>query len=386
MQATADGNYITVSIPLPKVKQPNLNRVDDIIINCPVPFQSDEFTCKVCKDFQTVFRRFKLESMLYSATLKDKLSDINLFVYEGHDEHSLDSRSKRAIILPLIGLISAGLSVGNTILQYKRDKAIQSSLKTLNDNQFNLNFFILSAKVLQIEYCFKDHFEIENDNVNTYLASAVASWARVKIFDVINKLTEVSPYTVLYVDTEGVYVRLNRSQNINFGDEQNMMITSQSLRNVEGFTPPIAEEWALVCGSYLGYLKSDLKSWIKKWVSSGAKSYSYQTEKNAVCSKLKGFTLNYQASQIISFDTMWEIVSQSLLCNEACSSSVIETQNEQLGISVTQQYQIVRKPQNLDITTITHVKPRKPVRPNIPEPVLTPAALRHATLKAKISV
>ena len=45
-----------------------------------------------------------------------------------------------------------------------------------------------------------------------------------------------------------------------------------------------------------------------KWVGTGPKSYSYETNTGDITCKVKGFTLNYECSQIINGGAMNDIV------------------------------------------------------------------------------
>ena len=49
---------------------------------------------------------------------------------------------------------------------------------------------------------------------------------------------------------------------------------------------------------------------IKEWISTGPKSYGYQTNKGKGVVKVKGFTLNYQNSKHLYFGSMKQILDK----------------------------------------------------------------------------
>ena len=51
---------------------------------------------------------------------------------------------------------------------------------------------------------------------------------------------------------------------------------------------------------------------IKEWLSTGPKSYGYLTNKGKEVVKIKGFTLNYQNSKHLNFDSMKQIIDKEI--------------------------------------------------------------------------
>lgn len=67
----------------------------------------------------------------------------------------------------------------------------------------------------------------------------------------------------------------------------------------------------LATGNTLGCLTSELEEGehIIEFCSTGAKSYSYMTNKGHCVCKVKGFTLNRQASKVINFRSMLNLLT-----------------------------------------------------------------------------
>ena len=52
----------------------------------------------------------------------------------------------------------------------------------------------------------------------------------------------------------------------------------------------------------------EIDEYITDFVCLGAKNYAYKTNKGQGVCKIKGFTLNYQTSLLLNFDTMSELL------------------------------------------------------------------------------
>jgi hypothetical protein len=117
---------------------------------------------------------------------------------------------------------------------------------------------------------------IENDSVNIYIAIFTTSQARLKLHEVLHTLQE----RVLYCDTDSVFFTY---------DDQN---------------PPPFET-----GDYLGLLKDELSGHhITEFITLGPKNYAYRTDDGKTVCKIKGFTLNYENSNHLNFESMIEML------------------------------------------------------------------------------
>eukprot|EP00732_Lithocolla_globosa_P002361 Lithocolla_globosa_v1_NODE_1532_length_2509_cov_2.825998.p1 type:complete len:627 gc:universal NODE_1532_length_2509_cov_2.825998:42-1922(+) len=113
---------------------------------------------------------------------------------------------------------------------------------------------------------------------NLYHACFTTSQARLKLYELLETLGD----RVLYHDTDCV-------------------IYSQK-----------KDEFAFDNGKYLGELTNELEDdedFISEFVSTGPKSYSFITFKGKSCTKLKGFTLNHEASNEVNRESMKEMVN-----------------------------------------------------------------------------
>ena len=70
------------------------------------------------------------------------------------------------------------------------------------------------------------------------------------------------------------------------------------------------DEKVVETGDLLGQLTDELKqdTYIKTFLSTGPKSYSYKLNTDTVVRKIKGISLNYTNAAIIDFDCMRQIV------------------------------------------------------------------------------
>jgi len=106
------------------------------------------------------------------------------------------------------------------------------------------DFHVISDDIIQLEWTTHHHtFIPENDNTNIYLATFTTCWARLKLYEVLDKLND----RVCYYDTDSV-IYISRPG---------------------CYDPPL--------GDYLGQLTNELdgSGYIEKNLSAGPKNYSY---------------------------------------------------------------------------------------------------------------
>jgi len=139
------------------------------------------------------------------------------------------------------------------------------------------NFHILTDHILQLEYTHKTAFVPEDYKTNIFLATFTTTWARLKLYSVLEKVDQ----QVLYYDTDSV-IYVSRPG---------------------AYNPPL--------GDYLGDLTNELDSdeHIVEFVSAGPKNYSYRTSKGQEVCKVRGFSLNFANSQLINFEAIRAIVT-----------------------------------------------------------------------------
>ncbi|XP_075438335.1 uncharacterized protein LOC142477223 [Ascaphus truei] len=113
-------------------------------------------------------------------------------------------------------------------------------------------------------------------NVNIFIACFTTAYARLELYNVLDKLQE----RCLYHDTDSV-IFVSKT-----GD----------------WNPPL--------GDYLGELTSELPNGthITEFVSAGPKTYGYKLSTGKTCLKVKGITLNAANAELINFDTLKDIV------------------------------------------------------------------------------
>lgn len=155
---------------------------------------------------------------------------------------------------------------------------------TITDRSINLvDFHIMNDDIMQLEFSNSEDFKVLCPTTNVIIAAFCTCWARLKLWNVMNKLGN----RVLYHDTDSI-------------------IYSYSPEDI--YKPPI--------GEYLGDLTSELECkevgcsgcdvghWITEFVSCGPKNYSYRINSGQVVCKVRGFSLNHRNSQVVNFESM----------------------------------------------------------------------------------
>ena len=165
-------------------------------------------------------------------------------------------------------------------------KDIKTLMNTLTDpSKIIVDFHIMNEDVIQVEFKNSEDFELPSFNTNVTIAAFCTSWARLKLWAVMQRLGD----RVLYHDTDSIIFSVKEGE----------------------YSPPL--------GSYLGQLTDELTCkelgcreqyctghWIEEFVSCGLKNYSYRVNTGQVVCKVRGFSLNYKSSLILNFNSMKE--------------------------------------------------------------------------------
>ena len=169
-------------------------------------------------------------------------------------------------------------------------KDIATLMQTLTDpKKVLLDFHIMNEDVIQVEYKNSLDFEGQSFKTNVVIAAFCTSWARLKLWSVMERLGD----RVLYHDTDSIIFSVKDGE----------------------YSPPL--------GPFLGQLTDELTCkelgcsrenctghWIEEFVSCGPKNYSFKVNTGEVVCKVRGFSLNYRSSLVLNFDSMKE----ALLC------------------------------------------------------------------------
>jgi len=173
----------------------------------------------------------------------------------------------------------------------KKSKFVTSSKELydmLSDVSKSVNdFHVLTPSTMLIEYSQAREFQNIDPKTNVVISAFCSSYARLQLWQVMYSLGR----RVLYHDTDSVI-----------------------------FTTLSPSDWQPPVGDCLGDLTDELQCsnvgcsvgaqcpghWITEFVSCGPKNYAYRLNTGQVICKVRGFTLNYDASQIVNFKSMRE--------------------------------------------------------------------------------
>ena len=168
------------------------------------------------------------------------------------------------------------------------------------------NFHLMNKDTIELEFAYDSEFEPLSINTNPIFAAFCTAWARIKLWSEMNKLGD----RVLYHDTDSIIFKVNENRN--------------------EYVPPL--------GNYLGDFTSELTCkeigckltscqghWIIEFVSCGPKNYAFKLNSGQVLCKVRGFTLNYHASQVLNFESMKESLF-SWIKKEPSEKVVVKTE------------------------------------------------------------
>ena len=146
-----------------------------------------------------------------------------------------------------------------------------------NDEYIIHDLIFVSESRIQVSYSINSNLFDQTKNVSAILGIFTTAYGRIKLYDELVKLGDRALYfdtdSIIYVDRPGCY------------------------------NPKI--------GEFLGDLTNELPEddYIDVFVSAGAKNYAYKLKNSqkTVC-KVKGFTLNNIASEVINFESMKNLI------------------------------------------------------------------------------
>ena len=159
--------------------------------------------------------------------------------------------------------------------------------KLMNDYTKKIcDMHVLNEQQVILEYTITEQFQEMDRKTNVMISAMCAAYARLRLWEVLNQLGE----RVLYHDTDSV---------------------------IYSYTPTLPHP---PIGSYLGDLADELTCkevgcngceeghWIVEFVGCGAKNYAYQINNGQIVCKVRGFCLNYSASQVVNMDSMRQVL------------------------------------------------------------------------------
>ena len=142
---------------------------------------------------------------------------------------------------------------------------------------------LVNDEMVEVHYTSKDEFAEQDNKTNIVIAAFTTAYARLKLYDLLDLLQE----RVLYYDTDSViYVHEPGKPD-----------------------PPL--------GDYLGDLTDELDAgdYITTFISGGPKNYAYTTNNGKTETKIRGITLNYDATKKINLDVMRHLVDSHVNCH-----------------------------------------------------------------------
>ena len=195
---------------------------------------------------------------------------------------------------------------GQDSSKMKKTEYISSPEKFFNllsDDTYEIDdAFLIGDETIQIKYNLKNYFCEESNSSNVIIAAYTTSYARIELYNLLDKLKN----RCLYFDTDSVI-----------------------------FTA-FPHEFIPETGIFLGELTNEVISpecpdnYITKFLSLGPKNYCYEIfnplneERKFIC-KIKGFSLNFETNEIITFESMKNLIIQYIENSKKDSLKIPQT-------------------------------------------------------------
>ena len=152
----------------------------------------------------------------------------------------------------------------------------------IDNKTYNVtDFHIINDETVSVIYSHKDSYTPANPTISVVLASFTTAYARLLLLDYLEQLDR----RVLYHDTDSIIYTAN----------------------------PQRPDLDLPLGNFLGDLTDEIDSGrqITHFVSTGPKSYAYRLDDESEICKIRGFSLTYQASRLLNFTTMKDMIKNN---------------------------------------------------------------------------
>ena len=236
-------------------------------------------------DFIDTFLKLKQESSGWPSwcmSEEDKLRYIN--DYQSHEKIRLDyanivhNPGRRALAKLILNSFWGKFGQRNN-LKKTRYVYTQGEFLTQLLDQRNVidDFHIINENACALTIGTKPDFVEDCPTSNVVIASFTTCWARLRLLDVLHHLDE----RCLYFDTDSVI----------FVEDKN-------------------EPNPVQLGDYLGDLTNELKpgNHIDTFIGAGPKNYAFRESDGSETCKVRGFTLNYENSRLINFDSVQDLM------------------------------------------------------------------------------
>ena len=240
-------------------------------------------------EYVNTFLKIKQEASGVPSWMKD--DDIEEYIkkYEEHEGIKMNKNNiKKVEALRSLAklLLNSFYGKFGQRLNLKQTHLIDSVVKlqhVINDPKKNVtDFRILTEDVMQIESERNKLFADIDMRTNVIISAFTTAWARLKLWCVMYSLGS----NVFYTDTDSLVFEYDET---NAGPE-----TGE-------FLGDLSDE--LSCKK-VGCAGCTTGHWIVEFVACGPKNYGYKLNTGDCQVKVRGFSLNYKASQIINYESL----------------------------------------------------------------------------------
>jgi hypothetical protein len=286
---------------------------------------------KIFDTYVDTFMKLKQESSGVPKHCLDKCGNVideklNTYIeeYLEHEGVQLDvnkieyNPGQRTVMKALLNSLWGKLAQNEDATIVSFVDSMDELLGLINDNSINVTSLdFISDNVARTTHR-KNASLITLANRNVIIASFVTAYARLELFEVLQRLGS----NVMYYDTDSVI-----------------------------YIEDVEKGCTLQTGSYLGELTDELaeascsEKWIEHFCTAGPKSYSYRTNlytrthKDGSTSKerdeivhVKGFTLKGDTAKMITFDTIKSCVSDKERQIETTYREFIRDNNQTINV------------------------------------------------------
>lgn len=242
----------------------------------------EEKSNELFKGYVKDFMKIKLETSPWKEDF-ETVEDYILAVKQCLDidlqpENIVPNPGKRAVAKICLNSLWGKFGQRNNMAKSEYVTTAKRFYELLLDDRLEISqTTFLNEDIVQVTYKYLNEYVEDSFSTNVFIAAFTTSNARLRLYDMLDKLGN----NVAYYDTDSV-----------------VYIEDDSVR--------------VKTGSMLGEWTDELGKGIHitEWASTGPKSYAYALNNGKEVAKVKGFTLNYENSQLLNRRSMEEIIDK----------------------------------------------------------------------------
>ena len=284
-----------------------------------------EKTTELFRDYVDTFLRIKQEASGMPENVKSD-NDIEMYINRYKEKEGIllrrekisNSPALRSLAKLMLNSLYGKFGQRTTLKKSHIINTVPQLCEIVTCPKRNLvDFHILSEDMMHLETEDNEHFSKLDLKSNVVISAFTASWARLKLWNVMNLLGE----RLLYTDTDSlIFMSVPGMWEPQLGNFLGELTNELECKNVG------CERMHCEIDDDMSLLKKDAH-YIVEFVAGGPKNYGYRLNTGEVVCKIRGFTLDNETATKLNFWSLkeqilqWFEIQRNMLNNDNSSES-----------------------------------------------------------------